>query len=32
MLDRGQRLAEGTPQEIRTDEKVLAAYLGEVTD
>lgn len=29
VLDRGQRLAEGTPDEVRSNEQVLAAYLGE---
>lgn len=29
VLDRGQRLAEGPPAEIRTNEAVLVAYLGE---
>ena len=29
VLDRGLRLAEGPPHEIRENEKVLAAYLGE---
>jgi len=32
VLDGGQRLAEGTPEQVRNDERVLAAYLGEVTD
>jgi ABC-type branched-subunit amino acid transport system ATPase component len=29
MLDRGRALAEGTPQEIRGNLDVTAAYLGE---
>jgi ABC-type branched-subunit amino acid transport system ATPase component len=29
VLDHGERLAEGPPEAIRTDERVLAAYLGE---
>ncbi len=32
VLDGGQRLAEGTPEQVRNDERVLAAYLGEVAD
>ncbi len=32
VLDGGQRLAEGRPDEVRNDERVLAAYLGEDID
>lgn len=32
VLDRGERLAEGPPEAIQRDERVLAAYLGEETE
>ncbi len=32
VLDHGERLAEGTPREIRSNEDVLAAYLGQEAD
>ncbi len=32
VLDGGQRLAEGRPDEVRNDKRVLAAYLGEDID